>query len=204
MSKFNKLNVLKILMVIPLAAFFVLLSMFAFLQAHESQSDLFSKYNVFASMPKQSLVDLQARQEILQKRLEFMVFDDERIKIQKQLLGVLTSQINVQPYDVQLWRDLVFTQSASNSSMQERTWSFQVWKKMHEWNRNEQVNFIDRCAFFVESGETKGVASACADFISRALKTRKVASLAHALQISVDELAELAAYYDVPFTVTPR
>lgn len=184
-------------------SFYAVLSVFAFAAYIEPEFDrkYLVEHNVFISQPDQPLLGLEQEKKALQQRLEFMVFKDEQLKIQKQLRDVLTLQVSANPYDVYLWREFVFSQVESNSSAQERAWSFLVWNKMHQWNAREQINLAGRCIFFVKTEKNREVSLVCADVIARLLNKQKASTIAHMLKISVPELAELAAHYKV--TVRP-
>jgi len=195
--KVDNRKVLSRSIAILLLLFNALFSMFAFMAYAGEEDNKFASYNVFSQKNLNSYQQLEQRKKVLQQRAEFMVFDDEQAKIQNQLLDVLKSQINEQPYNVSLWRDLVFAQSESNNSVQSRIWGFFVWKKMHEWNTREQINFIAGCGFFIELEKTQSFSLACTELLKRVLKTIKASTLAHSLKLSILELSELASHYDV-------
>jgi len=200
MSGFGSLKLIKLLIVFSLACVYLFLSASAF-TANLARDDSFISNNIFSSLSDDERSEYQIRQASLQQRLEFMVFEDERVKLQKQLLDVMVSRINNQPYDAMLWRDLVFAQTELNSTTEDRSWSFLVWKNMHQWNRHEQINQISRCAFFVNTPKSDEVSSACAELLSRVLLTQKASSLAHTIKLSKQEFSELASHYGVEFNM---
>jgi len=142
---------------------------------------------------------LSARAKQLREQKTFMVFDKERVQLELALVNTLKKQINIQPFDVSLWRELIFLQ-ASDSYLKrqenDQRWSFSVAVQLLGWNSHEQVTLLKRCAYFsVDLGVD--VLKTCADLFKKALNKDSSSSLARKLNIKNESLQRVLLYFGV-------
>ena len=138
----------------------------------------------------------------LREQYGFMVFKEERTKIERQLMRNIQKQINVRPFDSRLWRELIFLQANDflsinqSSSADEREWSFLVSKQLSQWNPYERITLLKRCVLFSSDIEAD-VGTVCSKLFDDALRKKTVDSLSHKLNITKSDLQIVIEYFGV-------
>jgi len=119
----------------------------------KSQSDLGAgnKFTTSFSLTPSYEQARQARQNLesqideLRLRLDFMVFEKERIEIQESLTELLHQHINANPFSSSSWRDLVFLHSSASVLESEYKATFEITKRLSKWNEEERALLLNRC-----------------------------------------------------------
>ena len=171
------------------------LAVSAFLYLSQGEQSVYSNFNVFTDAMYSQKQEAQRREESLYERRSYMLFADEQKKINKQLIGSFQKQISLSPYDKTLWKSLVFFQSAKNTAMDEREWTFLVWAKLHGWNPNERINLINRCVLFVPERKSSELSIVCDEVLKQTLKTRNAGYVARKLKLPLEQFQQVQSYY---------
>jgi len=154
------------------------------------ESSLFLRSSELGQIKK-----LRLKATELRDQQSFMVFNKEKKLVERLLVNNLKEQINLRPFETQLWRELMFLQVGDTNS-DDSQWTFSVALKLMQWNPHEQITFLKRCEYFTLDASVD-VSKACAYLFREALLKDGVDSLARQLSIKKTYLKNVLLHFDV-------
>lgn len=139
---------------------------------------------------------LQGRADEMRNRLSFMVFADERKSILEELRALLKKQLNLQPYNGRLWVDLLYTQDSLGLPDEHTEFAFHSAHQLLRWHVEQQLYLARRCVMR-HAELSAGSRAICADLLANLPNKNKPGWIAHKMQLSVEDLREIAQKYAV-------
>ena len=148
-----------------------------------------------------ALTRLSKESQALQSQFEFMVFDKERKQIHQSLIEVLKKQINLSPFDVNLWRQLNYWQfvklsDESNLSIKDKQWTVDVAMRFLDWNQKERRFLITLCIELV-SHQAVDVNGHCRQLFNIELQRLGVKAVKRNFNISEELWNRVALHYSL-------
>ena len=144
---------------------------------------------------------LAKENELLRLQFEFMVFEKEKKQTQMDLVELIKKQIELSPFDVNLWRQLTFWQLSlgpSQTAIQAEEWQFTFLTAMRllQWNRYERPFLLGQCVRFIADSMVN-VSRQCKQLFMLELKRESAKKLIHKLNISTETWSEIVKYYSL-------
>ena len=183
---------------VALPCFYVSYSLFQMISGAESNEQYIPSSKHANTIKAQGLVK---EAEELREQYQVVVFKGVRKKIGKKLERNLKKQINQQPFNSKLWRELTFLQ-ASNFSLNkqagasERQWVFLVAKQLLQWNSLERSVLLKRCVYFSLDTQVD-VKRDCAEIFTNTLKVESLDSLARKLDLKKESIQSAMSTFGV-------
>lgn len=121
------------------------------------------------------------------KAFEFMVWEQERRNLSRELSDLVRQRINLDPFNGTLWVQLAFLQKESGASHDERAWTIERAAKLTNWNLDERSKISRYC--IDEYTEFQHVGSRlCSSMIAQLPSHWSVQLTAHKMNLSISKL----------------
>ena len=144
---------------------------------------------------------LQKKTDLTRQQLDFMVFSKERSQTMQSLIKLLQAQINLYPFNDDLWRELPYwqtkhTNSVTLSQAYNRQWTFVVSKKILQWNKHERPFLLGQCLRFI-ADPLVDVKRQCKQIFDIELQQQSQSLLLKKLQLSPEQWQEIVEHYSL-------
>lgn len=104
-----------------------------------------SRFNPFVNSAFVGAEAYEARAKEMRERLEFMTFTRERREATAGLINALQSQLNLNPFDGSLWRELLYLSDGVDLPDKQKEQLLHAALKLQKWNHKEHALLANRC-----------------------------------------------------------
>lgn len=145
--------------------------------------------------PEFQVLEIEAQE--MRNRLEYMTFPKERKQSQSLLVEILQRQLNINPYDGSVWRELLFLRSDLDSSDVELAEIFSTATTLLKWNERERITLANQCVTHQLGKEILAWKEICHGLLSNLPFGRDVPFLLRNMQVKRESLLAAMRHYGV-------
>ena len=150
----------------------------------------YSNANIYLSPVVSKGANLNALFEREAKRRELSFWNQDRLKLAKELSKILRQRINLTPFDGELWLQLSYLEKEAGVNINDRAWTLGRAAKLLKWNDDQRSKITYHCIVDYEGFRLKS-AKLCSSLITNLPAKWTDGTKAQKVGVKLDDLQKI-------------